>query len=136
MSTNLTSRPGYGVGTGNKTLLEFPELCTIETCDLNMANFLYIPTLPGNAAVAAIFGILIVGQLGLGIKYKTWGYMVAMVFGLVLEIVGYVGRIMMHNNPFNGDAFLMYLVTCTIGPALFTAAVCLSYHFSFLKFNC
>lgn len=121
--SNLTSSTGMGQGTGNKTLLEFPQYCTLETCDLTMANFMYIPTLPGNAVVAALFGICIVGQLWFGIKNKTWGYMGAMVFGCILEIIAYVARIMLHNNPFNGDSFLMYLVTCTIAPALFTAAV-------------
>jgi hypothetical protein len=32
-----------------------------------------------------------------------------MVCGLILEVLGYAARIMLHNNPFNGDAFLIYL---------------------------
>ena len=121
--SNKTSSNGFEAGTGNQTLLEFPNLCTLETCDLTMANFMYIPTLPGNAVVAAVFGLCVIAQLAIGIKHKTWGYMGAMVLGLILEIIGYVARILLHNNPFNGDNFLMYLVTCTIAPALFTAAV-------------
>jgi cell shape-determining protein MreD len=102
-----------------------PELCTLETCDLSMASFLYLPTLPGNAIYAAIFGIYIVAQLFLGIKHKTWGYMVAMVLGLLLEVIGYVARIMLHNSPFDNNNFLMYLVTLTIAPALLSASVSL-----------
>jgi hypothetical protein len=71
------------MGYGNQTLLENPELCTLQTCDLSLASFLYIPTLPGNALYAAIFGIYLLAQLFLGIKHKTWGYMIAMIFGLV-----------------------------------------------------
>jgi hypothetical protein len=41
----------------------------------------------------------------------------------VLEIIGYVGRVMVHNSPFDNNAFLMYLVTLTIAPALLTAAI-------------
>ncbi|KAG9232288.1 putative sphingoid long-chain base transporter RSB1 [Amylocarpus encephaloides] len=89
---------------------------------------MYIPNLPGNAVVAAIFAIFIVGQLFLGIKHKTWGYMIAAILGLLLEVVGYISRILIHNNPFNGDAFLMGLVTLTIAPAFLTASIylCLS----------
>ena len=76
--------------------------------------------------MTAIFAACLIGQLGLGVKYKTWGYMGAMVVGLILEVISYAARIMIHNKPFNGDYFLMYLVTCTIAPALFTAAVSFS----------
>jgi len=41
----------------------------------------------------------------------------------VLEIIGYVGRVMLHSSPFNNNDFLMYLVTLTIAPALLTAAI-------------
>ncbi len=124
MSTsNLTHSNGNGTGYGNITLLMNPELCPLETCDFSMASFLYLPTIPGNAIYAAIFGIYIVAQLFLGIKHKTWGYMVAMVFGLILEVVGYVARIMLHNSPFDNNNFLMYLVTLTIAPALLSASV-------------
>ncbi|KAH6722146.1 RTA1 like protein-domain-containing protein [Leptodontidium sp. MPI-SDFR-AT-0119] len=121
--SNLTYSTGNGRGYGNQTLLDNPDLCTLETCDLSMASFLYIPTLPGNALFAAIFGVYIVAQLFLGIKHKTWGYMIAMVMGLVLEIIGYVGRIMLHNDPFSNDNFLMYLVTLTIAPAFLSASI-------------
>jgi RTA1 like protein len=95
-----------------------------------MASFLYLPTIPGNAIYAAIFAIYILAQLFLGIKHKTWGYMVAMVLGLSLEVVGYVARIMLHNSPFNNNDFLMYLVTLTIAPALLSASVSIVATFS------
>jgi hypothetical protein len=87
-----------------------------------MSSFLYRPTVAGNALFAVIFGICFIGQLFLGIKHKTWGYMVAMLFGLALEIVGYVARVMIHNIPFDNNYFLMYLVCLTIAPAFLTAA--------------
>lgn len=68
---------------GNVTLISLPFLCTLDTCDLTFANFRYIPTLGGNALFAALFGIFFVIQIFLGIKHKTWGYMAAMLFGLV-----------------------------------------------------
>ncbi|OBT62473.1 hypothetical protein VE03_07988 [Pseudogymnoascus sp. 23342-1-I1] len=88
----------------------------------------YVPTLAGNAAYAAAFGLLLVAQLGLGIKYKTWGFMVGMICGLMIEIVGYGGRIMLHNNPFDFNNFVIYLVCLTISPAFLAGALylCLS----------
>jgi hypothetical protein len=82
-ASNLTHSFGHGTGYGNATLLANPSLCTLNTCDLSLSNFLYIPTLAGNALYAAIFGIYALIQIFLGIRYRTWGYMVAMVVGLV-----------------------------------------------------
>ncbi|PMD45076.1 RTA1-domain-containing protein [Hyaloscypha variabilis F] len=126
--SNLTGTDGRGKWYGNLTLILDPELCTVKTCDLSLASFLYIPSLPGNAIYTAIFALYIAAQLFLGIKYKTWGYMTAMVLGLALEVFGYVARIMLHNDPFNNNDFLMYLVALTIAPALLSASIylCLS----------
>lgn len=48
-----------------------------------MSSFLYLPTVAGNALYAGIFGVYVLLQLYLGIKHKTWGYMIAMILGLV-----------------------------------------------------
>ncbi|PLB47686.1 putative RTA1 domain protein [Aspergillus steynii IBT 23096] len=117
-----------GTPTTNTTLLHNPELCTLDTCPMELANIEYVPNLAGNIFFVAIFGLVLAFQLGFGIKYKTWSYMIAMIGGLALEIIGYVARIQMHYNPFPSDPFLMYLVCLTIGPAFLSAAIylCLS----------
>src|SRR6201746_965017 len=84
----FTSQPGLTFsnatgGYGNITLFKDPDLCTLKTCDLGLASFSYIPSLAGNALFAAIFAIYFITQIGLGIKFRTWGYMVATFFGLV-----------------------------------------------------
>jgi len=106
---------------GNDTLRENPNLCTLDTCDLTLASFTYLPTLPGNALFAGLFGIFVVGQLYLGIRHKIWGYMTAMVLGLLLEIGGYVARVLLHGKPFENNYFLIYLICLTIAPAFLTA---------------
>lgn len=81
--SNLTHSDGHGTGYGNATLLMNPHLCTLDTCDLSLSSFEYRPTVVGNAIYAGLFGLLCIGQLGLGIKFKTWGYMIAIILGLV-----------------------------------------------------
>lgn len=81
--------------------------CTVGTCPLSCAQVRYLPTLAGNAVYAAAFGLLLILQLVLGVKYKTWGFMVGMVCGLMLEVVGYSGRIVLHDNPFDFNNFIM-----------------------------
>ena len=111
---------------GNITLFLDPNnLCNIKVCDLSLAHFNYIPNLAGNALFAAIFAIYVLINLYFGIRHKTWGYMVAMVLGLVGEVIGYIARILLHNNPFDptGNNFIIYLVCLTLAPAFFSAAI-------------
>ncbi|KAK3321808.1 RTA1 like protein-domain-containing protein [Apodospora peruviana] len=120
MSTNTTSSLPPGITD--------PSQCTLDICPIELATIPYIPTLPGNLLYLAIFVIAIIANLVLGIRYKTWSFMAGMASGGALEVLGYVGRVMLNKNPFNGDAFLMYLICATIAPVFLTAAVylCLS----------
>ena len=81
--------------------------CTLETCCLAQSSFLYIPNYGANLFFTILFAALVVPQLGLGIYYKTWGFMAGMIIGLALEVLGYVSRVLLHNNPFDDNAFLM-----------------------------
>ena len=83
------------------------ENCTLETCCAAQSSFLYLPSFGGNLFFAICFGILLLPQLGLGILYKTWGFMVGMILGLALEVLGYASRVQLHNNPFADNPFLM-----------------------------
>ncbi|KAK9250323.1 RTA1 like protein-domain-containing protein [Lipomyces tetrasporus] len=104
------------------------EDCTLQTCTLAQAHFTYVPSLAGNAFFVGWFSLLIVLQVLLVIKYKIWGYFVAMSGGISLEILGYIGRIQMSYNPFTMSPYLLYMICLTTGPAFLSAAVylCLS----------
>ncbi|KAK7429079.1 phospholipid-translocating ATPase rsb1 [Neonectria magnoliae] len=78
------------------------------------------PSLVPNAFYLACHAVLLLPQVFLGIRCKTWGFLFGMFCGHVLEIVGYAARVQMHNG--NGG-FLPYIVTLTIGPAFFSAAI-------------
>jgi hypothetical protein len=67
----------------------------------------YNPSLPGNSSYLGIFILLLVAQIGISIRWKTWPFLIGMICGLGLEIVGYAGRIMMHNDIFKKNNFLM-----------------------------
>ena len=93
--------------------LQRPDFCTVCDCPLTLdgvqiANMAYRPSLAGNVLFAAIFGVLLAAHIFLGLRYKTRGFMIAMVCGLILEIVGYVGRILMRSHMFDFNYFIMY----------------------------
>jgi hypothetical protein len=67
----------------------------------------YVPTLAGNALYLAIFAVYLFIHIAQGTVYKTWSYMICMICSIVLEAVGYGGRIGMHLNPWDQNPFLM-----------------------------
>lgn len=97
--------------------------CTLELCPVEWSVFQYQPSIAANATFIAIFGLLMAIHVVQGAWYKTWGYMACMVSGCVLEIVGYVGRIMLHSNPFDFEAFLIQIICITVAPVFYCAAI-------------
>ncbi|KAH7162088.1 RTA1 like protein-domain-containing protein [Dactylonectria estremocensis] len=79
-----------------------------------------IPLLAPNAFFMALHILLLIPQVFLGIRYKTWGFLFGMFCGHVLEIIGYAARVQMHDGK---DQFLAYIVCITIAPAFFSAAI-------------
>lgn len=100
--------------------------CTLQTCCLDRGSVNYLPSLAGNIIYLAIFAVLMITQAFLGIRYKTWGFMVGMVVGTLGEVVGYGGRVWMHYSIFAQNPFLVYLVPLTIAPAFLTASIYLT----------
>ena len=93
--------------TFNLTLYNDPSLCTIKTCPIDWATIQYVPSLAGNAFYLAFFIIILVFQIYLGARYRTWSFMVALLGGEILEVIGYAGRIELHDNIFVFGSFLM-----------------------------
>lgn len=69
---------------GNPCLDIGPD-CTVEE-----TTYGYYPSLPANAAFAAIFGALLIIQLFQGLKWKSWTYLVALAFGCLGEAIGII----------------------------------------------
>ncbi|PWY69724.1 RTA1-domain-containing protein [Aspergillus heteromorphus CBS 117.55] len=102
------------------------QQCTLETCPLSLAHIDYLPNLGGNAFYIALFGLFIPVQVYLGVRHKTWGYLIGAICGLILEVLGYIARIYMRHNPFIDRWFIMYLVCLTIAPAFLSGAIYVS----------
>ena len=104
MATIVDGIPMYPALNGS---LINTDYCTIDICPMSYAELNYVPTLGGNAAYLAIFAILLIAQSVLVAIYRTWGFYVGMFCGVLLEIIGYVGRIGLHDNPFSFDHFVL-----------------------------
>lgn len=83
------------------------DMCTPSTCCLAQGIVTYLPTVAGNAFYLACFALLLLAQAGLMIKHRVWSFGIWFCIGLIGEIVGYTGRIMLHQDIFSFNAFLV-----------------------------
>ncbi|KAI0446225.1 hypothetical protein F4803DRAFT_59409 [Xylaria telfairii] len=95
--------------------------CAAADCS---RTFFYPPsTLTGNAVLLAFFATLIPIALALGAKYRSLGFATAIAMGLVLEVVGYVGRLLLHSRPDSRAGFALFLVGTTLGSTCVSGAM-------------
>ena len=89
---------------------DYTEHCTVEKCPIASSNYNYLPSLPVNALFLTLFSISLVCYLGQGLLSRRFiGFTIAMVCGNILEILGYIGRIMSHNDPWDQVLYSMIL---------------------------
>lgn len=120
---NSTKKLIVRVGFVNEHM-SFASCETITTsCPVEATVYGYLPNLGGNIFFLAFFGILLVIQACQGIVYKTWTWLVLIGIGLFLEVIGYAGRIMMHNNPWNSTGFEMQLACLILAPSFISGTI-------------
>ena len=95
-------------------------------CPIQDSLYGYFPSLPANAFFLALFIILLITQLYLGIRYRTWTFAFALSCGCLVEAVGYIGRLMLHHNPFSNNGFTMQICCLIMGPAWLAMGVYLT----------
>ena len=92
-------------------------------CPVSDTLYRYIPDLGGNAFFTAVFGVLLVAQLGIGIWRRTWNFMIAVALGCFGEFLGYIGRLMMHANVWSTPGLEIQLCCLVIAPSFLAAGV-------------
>ncbi|PYI02352.1 RTA1 like protein [Aspergillus sclerotiicarbonarius CBS 121057] len=102
--------------------------CTHVTpeCPVTATTYGYYPNLGGNIFFTVFFGICGTFQLGLGVYFRCWTMMTAMVIGAFMELAGYIGRILMNHNPWNEGAFKLQIVCLVLAPTFIAAGIYLT----------
>ena len=83
--------------------------CTVAACPIEFSVYGYRPSLPFSSALIALYTLCMVVQIYLGARYKKWGFMVAVCLGCISEIIGYIGRILYWQNPWNQAGFIIQI---------------------------
>jgi len=88
-------------------------------CPVDQTIYGYAPGLGINAFFLAFFGFLTLVNLILTVRFKSWFYGSLLLLGAAGEAVGYVGRIIMHGNPWDSVGFQMQICTLIFSPVSF-----------------
>ncbi|KAH8928865.1 RTA1-domain-containing protein [Atractiella rhizophila] len=86
----------------------------------------YIPSLSFGIAFTISFAILTLVLTGQTFYSKRWALLTLTVGGLT-EVVGWIARLISHNNPLDDGPFTAQTSTLILGPSLFSAALYLSF---------
>ncbi|KAK3492332.1 RTA1 like protein-domain-containing protein [Neurospora hispaniola] len=98
--------------------------CSSDTSCPIPSGFLSYQTSPAsNAFMLAAFAALIPINIFTGVRYKTPLYAVLATLGLLLEVVGHAGKILLRSNPASEGRFLLYMIGTLWGPTFISAAV-------------
>ncbi|KAM0278923.1 hypothetical protein ACHAQH_004890 [Verticillium albo-atrum] len=97
--------------------------CTSETCPVSQGFLNYRPTQPGNAVLLAGFALLVPVTLVLGFRYKTPIFASILTTGLLLEVLGFAGRLLLFGNVANKTYFALFLFGTVLGSTFIAASI-------------
>ena len=109
--------------------------CTMDTCPIKFSIYGYNPSKPANIIFCAISGLSLIMHTIQGIRWKSWSFMIIMSIGVFGEAVGYVGRVLMHNDVFNANDFKIQTICLTVAPAFLAAGVYLTLKHTVIVFG-
>ncbi|MBE3043929.1 RTA1 domain-containing protein [Candidatus Bathyarchaeota archaeon] len=99
--------------------------CTSVTpsCPVEATTYGYYPSLGPNATLLAVFASFLLAQILLGALTRVYAYSTALAAGCLLEAVGYAGRLVMNDNPWDATGMRMQIVCIIIGPSFVAGGI-------------
>lgn len=99
---------------------EYPDLCRYDS-----SYYGYRILLGPNAAFMALFGVSLLAYITVFAltRFKNAGFNVALILGVLCEIIGYLGRIMSWEDQWAQAGFMIQICCLTIAPAFLAAGI-------------
>nr|POE87941.1 sphingoid long-chain base transporter rsb1 [Quercus suber] len=97
--------------------------CTKDTCPVEDSIYGYRPYLSATIIFLAVFAISGFVYLWQGIKTKTVFFTSAMCIGALSEVIGYIAKLLLWEDPFSDAGFKMSVILLTFAPAFYAAGI-------------
>lgn len=114
-----------------RLLSSLPSVSMLKTvkmtvdCGPNCDFYVYRPNLGANVTLLALFALLLPVVLFLGVHYRTPGFSATLAAGILVEILGFAGRILLHSARGHEAFFALSLFGTVLGPTCTSAALVL-----------
>jgi len=109
------------------TRLDPNQGCTKAACDPILTIYGFRPSLPFTLLFLTVFAFYALAFLIQGLhprtRSKTWFFTTAMLIDSSSEVLGYVAKLLLYNDPFSDLGFKMNVVLLTLAPAFYAAAI-------------
>ncbi|KAI1844239.1 hypothetical protein JX266_009530 [Neoarthrinium moseri] len=98
----------------------FPQYCKYDE-----SYYLYRIEVVPNAVFAGLFALSFLGFAAVFVltRFRNVGFTVALLLGVLCEVLGYMGRIMSWQDQWSENGFLIQICCLTIGPAFMAAGI-------------
>ncbi|KAI8255281.1 Sphingoid long-chain base transporter RSB1 [Colletotrichum sp. SAR11_239] len=95
-----------------------------ENCPFRGGFLDYEPSAVGSAIFLAAFALLVPLTFFQGYRFKTPLFASTLATGILLEVLGFAGRLRLKNNTASETSFTLWLLGSILGPTLISAALC------------
>ncbi|KAH0595389.1 hypothetical protein MHUMG1_06564 [Metarhizium humberi] len=94
-----------------------------SSCPVPGGFYSFSPNVGGNVVLLAIHALLLPAVLYFGVRLQTRFFSLTLATGHLLSLLGFVGRVLLHQTPDNPGHFLLSLLGTVLGPSFFTASI-------------
>ncbi|CAM1501039.1 Fc.00g102010.m01.CDS01 [Cosmosporella sp. VM-42] len=94
-----------------------------STCPVEGGFYNYDPSVGGNAVLLAIYAALVPVVLYLGYRYRTPLFSATLTTGLLFEVLGFVGRVLLHRSRDSNACFFISHLGTVLGPTFMSTAI-------------
>lgn len=92
-------------------------------CPVNGDFLSYQPNLGANAFLLAAFAVLVPVTFVLGLRFQAPVFATILTAGLVLEVVGFLGRVLLSSIQGSATYTLLWLLGTVLGPTFISASI-------------
>ncbi|ERT02446.1 hypothetical protein HMPREF1624_00744 [Sporothrix schenckii ATCC 58251] len=87
----------------------------------------FTPLMVPAVVFSIAYGVLLFLQLLVSARFwRYYGNAIGMLCGLLLELLGYVAKVMLAHDRLNKNGYIMYIIGLTLGPTFLSSALYLS----------
>ncbi|KAF5023836.1 hypothetical protein F66182_4094 [Fusarium sp. NRRL 66182] len=94
-----------------------------STCPASDGFYSYSPNVAGNAVLLALFVLLTLAAIYYAVRSRTYLFSVALTVGLLIEALGFLGRILLRSSRDSQGCFFLFLFGTILGPSLISVAI-------------